>query len=137
MNADLLEKARVISQMPLERCYHIFYQLMSNAAKDKGVKTMCHLGEDVYYYHYVSQGKITIPNIDDNEEFLATHEAFEVLNFSAEERDNIYKISSAVMHMGEMKFKQKGREEQAEPDGLDDGNNAADLLGCNGEEMYR
>ncbi|CAL8133772.1 unnamed protein product [Orchesella dallaii] len=133
----LLEKARVISQMPLERCYHIFYQLMSNAAKEKGVKDMCHLGDDIYYYHYVSQGKITIPNIDDNEEFVATHEAFEILNFSAEERDNIYKISASVMHMGEMKFKQKGREEQAEPDGLTDGQNAGDLLGVNGEEMYR
>jgi len=133
----LLEKARVISQMPLERCYHIFYQIMSNSAKAAGVKDMCLLGDDIYFYHYVSQGKITIPGIDDNEEFEATHIAFEVLNFTHAERDDIYKISAAVMHMGEMKFKQKGREEQAEPDGLESGINAAKLLGTDGESMYK
>src|SRR5579863_3873173 len=38
----LLEKARCISQMPLERCYHIFYQLMTGAIP--GVKDALFLG---------------------------------------------------------------------------------------------
>ena len=49
--------------------------------------------------------------------FLCKQQAFDVLGFTQEEKDNIYKITAAVMHMGCMKFKQRGREEQAEPDG--------------------
>jgi hypothetical protein len=33
---------------------------------------MCNLGNDIYEYHYVSQGKITIPNVDDGEELQLT-----------------------------------------------------------------
>ena len=32
---------------------------------------------------------------------------------------SIYKLTGAVMHYGNMKFKQKQREEQAEPDGTE------------------
>ena len=41
----------------------------------------------------------------------------DVLGFEAEEKTSIYKIAGAVMHLGTMKFKQRGREEQAEADG--------------------
>ena len=49
----------------------------------------------------------------------APQEAFDVLNFSQEEKLNIYKIVATVMHLGEMKFRQKGREEQAEAEGTE------------------
>lgn len=47
--------------------------------------------------------------------------AFDVLGFSPEEKSSIYKLTGAIMHFGNMKFKQKQREEQAEPDGTEGG----------------
>ncbi|XP_058815427.1 myosin heavy chain, muscle isoform X16 [Topomyia yanbarensis] len=131
----LLEKARVISQQTLERSYHIFYQIMSGSVK--GLKEMCSLSNNIYDYHIVSQGKITVASIDDAEEMQLTDEAFNVLGFTQEEKDNIYRITAAVMHMGGMKFKQKGREEQAEADGTEEGDRVAKLLGVVTEDLYK
>lgn len=47
--------------------------------------------------------------------------AFDVLGFTPEEKNSIYKLTGAIMHFGNMKFKQKQREEQAEPDGTEGG----------------
>ncbi|KAJ8259932.1 hypothetical protein GJAV_G00175140 [Gymnothorax javanicus] len=49
--------------------------------------------------------------------------AIDILGFNADEKMGIYKLTGACMHHGNMKFKQKQREEQAEPDGTE-----ADLL---------
>ncbi|XP_077276638.1 myosin heavy chain isoform X11 [Temnothorax americanus] len=131
----LLEKARVISQQTLERSYHIFYQIMSGSVK--GLKEMCLLSNNITDYYFVSQGKTTIPGLDDGEELLVTDQAFDVLGFTQEEKDNIYKITAAVMHMGGMKFKQRGREEQAEADGTEEGERVAKLLGCDCADLYK
>lgn len=117
-----------------------------------------------YDYAFVSQGEITVPSIDDQEELMATdvshkiprwvwqqqltvgraawgysirsprsvsffwpnfypsffwQSAIDILGFTPEEKVSIYKLTGAVMHYGNMKFKQKQREEQAEPDGTE------------------
>ncbi|XP_063624522.1 myosin heavy chain, muscle isoform X27 [Cydia splendana] len=131
----LLEKARVISQQALERSYHIFYQMMSGSVD--GLKAKCFLSNDIYDYYNVSQGKITIPNMDDGEECQLTDQAFDILGFTQEEKDNVYKITAAVMHMGGMKFKQRGREEQAEADGMEEGERVAKLLGVDCQDLYK
>ncbi|XP_011192473.1 myosin heavy chain, muscle isoform X1 [Zeugodacus cucurbitae] len=131
----LLEKARVISQQSLERSYHIFYQIMSGSVA--GVKDYCLLTNNIYDYHIVSQGKVTVASIDDNEEFQLTDQAFDILGFTAQEKQDVYKITAAVMHMGGMKFKQRGREEQAEQDGEEEGGRVAKLFGCDTAELYK
>lgn len=140
---------------------------------------MCLLSNNIHDYHFVSQGKTTIPNVDDSEEMTATdvsslllhnqweqpfypsvvlvispsgkrkkhvsgveslsgekkvipcncilemvwlslfQSAFDILGFTQQDKDDVYRITAAVMHMGEMKFKQRGREEQAEADGTE------------------
>lgn len=37
---------------------------------------MCCLSENIYDYHFVSQGKITVPNMDDGEEMYNTDVRF-------------------------------------------------------------
>ncbi len=48
---------------------------------------------------------------------FVSQKAFGVLGFSEEEKMALYKCTAAVLHFGEMKFKQRPREEQAEADG--------------------
>lgn len=43
----------------------------------------------------------------------------DILGFSTDEKYACYKIVGALLHFGNMKFKQKQREEQAEPDGTE------------------
>ncbi|XP_017134128.1 myosin heavy chain, muscle isoform X3 [Drosophila elegans] len=131
----LLEKARVISQQSLERSYHIFYQIMSGSVP--GVKDICLLTDNIYDYHIVSQGKVTVASIDDAEEFSLTDQAFDILGFTKQEKEDVYRITAAVMHMGGMKFKQRGREEQAEQDGEEEGGRVSKLFGCDTQELYK
>ncbi len=96
----ILEKSRITFQQEAERSYHIFYQLMQKAVPD--LQTKCELSNDIYDYHFVSQGKTSVPSIDDNEDLEFTHDAFNILHFSENETWNIYKCVASVMHMGEL-----------------------------------
>merc|ERR1719158_195684 len=131
----LLEKSRLTHQQPLERCYHAFYNLMSDHVPD--LKEKCLLTNDILDYWYVSQGKLTVPSIDDKEDMMFADEAFDILGFSTEEKYNVFKNTACMMHMGNMTkdFVPVGKEEQAEV--KDDTNSVkvAELLGIDAEWM--
>uniref|UniRef100_A0A250Y869 Myosin-1 n=1 Tax=Castor canadensis TaxID=51338 RepID=A0A250Y869_CASCN len=131
----LLEKSRVTFQLKAERSYHIFYQIMSNKKPD--LIEMLLITTNPYDYAFVSQGEITVPSIDDQEELIATDSAINILGFTSDERVSIYKLTGAVMHYGNMKFKQKQREEQAEPDGTEVADKAAYLTSLNSADLLK
>merc|ERR1711976_765194 len=131
----LLEKSRITQQQEVERSYHIFYQLLQPFVPD--MKPKCFLTDDIYDYSYVSQGKVTVASIDDNEELEYTDSAFDIIGFSHEEKWDCYKLTAAVMACGEVKFKQKGRDDQAEPDEMAFPQKIADLMGVNADELMK
>ncbi|KAF1403840.1 Myosin-1B, partial [Spheniscus magellanicus] len=131
----LLEKSRVTFQLKAERSYHIFYQIMSN--KKPELIEMLLITTNPYDYQYVSQGEITVPSINDQEELMATDSAIDILGFTPDEKTAIYKLTGAVMHYGNLKFKQKQREEQAEPDGTEVADKASYLMGLNSADLLK
>ena len=131
----LLEKSRITQQQEVERSYHIFYQLLQPFVGD--LKPKCLLTDDIYDYSYVSQGKVTVASIDDNEELEFTDNAFDVIGFTNTEKWDCYKLTAAVMTCGEVKFKQKGRDEQCEPDGTEIMGKVAALCGIDCEQTLK
>uniref|UniRef100_A0A4W6F0N8 Myosin heavy chain 7 n=1 Tax=Lates calcarifer TaxID=8187 RepID=A0A4W6F0N8_LATCA len=131
----LLEKSRVTYQLKAERDYHIFYQILSQVKPE--LLEMLLITNNPYDYAFISQGETTVASINDSEELLATDDAFDVLGFTQEEKNSIYKLTGAIMHYGNMKFKQKQREEQAEADGTEDADKVAYLMGLNSADLIK
>ncbi|KAJ0061119.1 hypothetical protein NL108_007858 [Boleophthalmus pectinirostris] len=131
----LLEKSRVTFQLKAERNYHIFYQIMSNQKPELLEQLL--ITTNPYDYSYTSQGEVTVASINDADELMATDSAFDVLGFTAEEKATVYKLTGAIMHYGNMKFKQKQREEQAEPDGTESADKSAFLMGLNSADLIK
>ncbi|CAB1341169.1 unnamed protein product [Coregonus sp. 'balchen'] len=114
-------KSRVTFQLKAERDYHIFYQILSQ--KKPELLEMLLITSNPYDYAFISQGEIA--------------DAFDVLGFSQEEKNGIYKLTGAIMHYGNMKFKNKQREEQAEADGTEDIDKAAYLMCLNSADLVK
>ncbi|VDM56283.1 unnamed protein product [Angiostrongylus costaricensis] len=111
----LLEKSRVIKQAPGERSYHIFYQIFTQ----RKLRDVFQLGDDILQYNFVSQAEITVPGMDDKDEFRITDNAFDVMHFNDREKYDLYKACAIILHMSRFRFKQKPREEQAEVDSME------------------
>jgi len=125
----LLEKSRITFQLEIERNYHIFYQIMTNAYPK--YHAMCQLGDkpDPGTYYFISQGVLTVAGMDDAEEMTATDTALDTLGFSQPDKEGCYKATIAIAHLGNAKWRQKGREEQAEPEGMDEVTACSVLIG--------
>ncbi|XP_037101790.1 myosin-7B-like, partial [Syngnathus acus] len=131
----LLEKSRVVFQQPGERSYHIYYQILSSHKPE--LQDMLLVTKNPYDYHFCSQGVTTVAGIKDGEELELTDHAMDTLGFTPEEKYGCYKLVGAIMHFGNMKFKKKQREEQAEADGTESMDKAAYLMGISSADLLK
>ena len=66
-----------------------------------------------------------------------TDAAFDIIGFSNEEKWNCYKITASVMSCGEIHFKQKGRDDQAEMGDMVFPKKVAELFGVDCNELFK
>jgi myosin heavy subunit len=109
----LLEKSRICYQAPLERSYHAFYQVIAGGEIDPAMKKLYKLA-DAETFHYTNQsGVTTVDGINDEKDWLEMTNAMDVLNMSADEKEQTFRLVSAVLQMGNTEFERdpKGSEE--------------------------
>ena len=73
---------------------------MSDQVPD--LKEKCLLSDNILDYWYVSQGKLTVPSINDKEDMQSVDEAFDILGFTKDEKYNMFMNTACMMHMGNM-----------------------------------
>ncbi|XP_036408721.1 unconventional myosin-XV [Megalops cyprinoides] len=98
----LLEKSRIVFQAKNERNYHIFYEMVAGLPSKQ--RQSFYLQEAETYYYLNQGGNCEIPGKSDGDDFLRIVSAMEILNFSVEDQDSIFRVLSSILHLGNVFF---------------------------------
>lgn len=101
----LLEKSRVVGQTQGERNYHIFYQLLSAAATNSSMASSLKLQDPELFAFTGQSGVIHIDGVSDEKDFEEIQNSMDILQFTPEEKNTIFKIVTAVLYFGNVKYK--------------------------------
>lgn len=105
----LLEKSRVVSHTSVEQTFHIFYIFFNGYGKDPRFQ----LG-DIGDYRFTSPNEDACADIN-GAHFTELHAeleaAFKIVGFDEEQKEDLFKLLSGVIHLGDIEF---SGEDQAE-----------------------
>jgi len=100
----LLEKSRVVRQSKDERSFHIFYELLAGSSSEQK-KELFLEKPDKYNFMNQSGCYIANQNVDDGKNFReGTVKAMEIMNFTKEEQDSVFKIIAGILQLGNITF---------------------------------
>ncbi|XP_029001727.1 unconventional myosin-Vb [Betta splendens] len=107
MRTYLLEKSRVVFQASSERNYHIFYQLCAS----RQLPEMRSLSLDApENFRYTNQGgEMQMSGTDDLADLERTRNAFTVLGVQPDQQMELFRILSAILHLGNVHIQASGR----------------------------
>ncbi|KAF2078061.1 hypothetical protein CYY_000612 [Polysphondylium violaceum] len=107
-----LDESRVIFQNKGERNFHIFYQFLSGLNEDE--KLQSHITDTAASsYHYLNQGGGNTTEAD-YDAFERLRMAFQLLNFTNQQLDNIFKTLSFILHLGNIAYYQQSKNTKVE-----------------------
>jgi len=119
----LLEKSRVVHRGQNERSFHIFYQMIEGLPKEQ--KNELYLKEVEDYKYLALSNCYRVEGMDDARDFDDTNTAMKVLEFNKDDRDTLFKVVAAILHLGNIEFRGDEVAEIVNPENL---KKAADLL---------
>lgn len=85
-----------------ERNYHIFYELLAGLPAQ--LRQAFSLQEAETYYYLNQGGNCEILGKSDADDFRRLLAAMEVLGFSGEDQDSIFRILASILHLGNVYF---------------------------------
>ncbi|XP_072050806.1 LOW QUALITY PROTEIN: myosin-IIIb-like [Amphiura filiformis] len=130
----LLEKSRVIHQNPGEENFHIFYYMMAGLSPEQQKKY--HIGDPAKYKN-LNNGPGCLKNnpAGVKKHFTSLTNAMDLVGFLDEEIDEMYKILSAVLSMGEIQFGANDDDSAVVQDSTQSIQTITELLGVEPEKV--